>query len=46
MPLTDEESLLCEEEQEDEFDLTEIVIHQADLFDVGLEENWDTSYTV
>eukprot|EP00438_Fugacium_kawagutii_P003611 Skav221988 [mRNA] locus=scaffold4787:24791:34067:- [translate_table: standard] len=25
MPLTDEESLLCEEEQEDEFDLTEVI---------------------
>ena len=31
MPLSDEESLLCEEEQEDEFDLTEVVIHQADV---------------
>lgn len=29
MPLSDEESLLCEEEQEDEFDLTEVVIHQV-----------------
>lgn len=30
MPLSDEESLLCEESEEDEFDLTEVVIHQVD----------------
>ena len=29
MPLSDEESLLCEESEEDEFDLTEVVIHQV-----------------